>query len=700
MTTASPRRARVSVTACQRILMLLLSSSACFAARLPAETHLNREWAEKAFSESKAAPLPFSFIYGGKPSREIVGRWKRSVDEIDVSDTSRRRTLTLTDPATGMEVRAVATIYIDTPGVDWTVYFTNKGTSDSPVLEQVKAVDTSLALGAGDAILHRLKGSTCSPDDWMPIDEPLSVGKRVEFGAQNGRSSAESPFFNIQWNGGGCVTGIGWSGQWRASVERRGDGQIALQAGMEFLHISLRPNETIRSPRVLQVYWTGDDQFDGCNQFRRTMFAHILPRIDGRLVTPVVTNCAAGIPTAAPGLFWQYMAAWTESQASEEFRVIQGLGYEFFWLDAYFTRGNFPNGIGNYGFPINEILTDPVRFPHGPKPLSQRAHQQGLKFLLWFEPERAAKETYLAKKHPEWILFDPTGKDGGVNNLFNLAIPEAREYMTKYLIAAIREYGMDCLRIDFNLDPLPLWQIENAKNPNRVGISEIRYVEGLYRMWDDILAAYPKLFIDNCASGGRRIDLETCSRSIPLWRTDAQSPPSIALDYNQSSIQNQAMSAGLNRYVPFSTGGQIVGRPYDFRSGFNGGIVIWSIPTKEQRDILRQGIVEGKQIRKYWLGDFYPLSNVSPNPKDWCVTQYHLPRAGEGIVIAFRRHKAEGRTYECKLREIDPKGTYDVCRSCEFERSPQQALTGEQLANFLIEIPDRPGSMIVEYKLR
>lgn len=683
---------------CGLVLCFGLHPAICFAA-INADGPLNQQWAEKAFSAEPNAPLPFSFVYGGKSSRELIGTWKRSVEEIVVNALMRRQTLTLNDPATGLEVRAVATIYTDTPGVDWTIHFTNNGTSDAPILEQVKAIDISAAAGSSEPTLHRLKGSTCSPDDWAPIDEPLPVGKRIEFGAQNGRSSAECPFFNLQYDGGGCVTAIGWSGQWRAAVEHRPDGKIDLQAGMEFLHVSLHPKESIRGPRVMQVRWTGDDQFQGCNAFRRVMLAHILPRIDGKLVTPVISNCAAGIPTAGQS-FWPYQANWTETQALDELKVIEGLGYEYFWLDAYFTRDNFPNGIGNYGFPIDKILTDPKRFPHGPKPFSTKAHEQGMKFLLWFEPERAAKDTYLAKTHPEWILFDPTGKEGGVYNLFDLGKPAAREYMTKYLIAAIRHYEMDCLRIDFNLDPLPLWQIENAKDPNRVGMSEIRYVEGLYRMWDDILAAYPKLFIDNCASGGRRIELETCSRSIPLWRTDAQSAPSIALDYNQSSLQNQSMSAALNRYVPYSTGGQIVGRPYDFRSGFNAGIVVWSIPSDQQRDVLKQGIVEGKRIRKYWFGDYYPLSAVTNRPKDWCISQYHLPESGEGLIVAFRRQEADKAAYECKLYEIDAKAEYEVWRSSGFERSSPEMMSGAKLASLVLEIPDKPGSLIIEYKLK
>ena len=39
-------------------------------------------------------------------------------------------------------------------------------------------------------------------------------------------------------------------------------------------------------------------------------------------------------------------------------------------------------------------------------------------------------------------------------------------------------------------------------------------------MWDELRRRHPGLWIDNCASGGRRIDLETLTRSLPLWPSD------------------------------------------------------------------------------------------------------------------------------------------------------------------------------------
>ena len=54
----------------------------------------------------------------------------------------------------------------------------------------------------------------------------------------------------------------------------------------------------------------------------------------------------------------------------------------------------------------------------------------------------------------------------------------------------------------------------------RQGIAEIKYINGLYATLDELLDRFPGLVIDNCASGGRRLDYEMCRRSVPLFRTD------------------------------------------------------------------------------------------------------------------------------------------------------------------------------------
>ena len=635
------------------------------------------------------AGIPFSFVYGGKTSAELLPTWKCETKDEQPDATRTVRTLSFADPETGLVVKAVATIYRDTPGVDWTLYFSNNSSKPTPILEKVRAVDVSLAPPLGKPVtLRRVRGCHHEAGSWQPIEQELAPGMQVAFGAHGGRpAKVDSPFFTVDWGDGGVITSVGWSGQWNGSVASLANG-MRIEAGMEFLHASLQPGESIRSPRILQVYWQGGNADEAHNQFRRTMLAHIVPQRDGKPVFPPIAHLSTS--------FYELNAT-DEASTLSHLAALDGLGFEAFWLDAYWHRDGFPAGIGNYGFPLDRV-SDPLRFPRGLKPVTDAVHQKGLKFLLWFEPERVSAGSDIAREHPDWLI-NVDGDQGFNSELFNLGNPAALEFMTRYLKAAIKEHGVDILRIDFNIDPLPFWQEVNAKNPDRVGISEIRYVEGLYQMWDGLRAEYPGLDIDNCASGGMRVDLETVSRALTLWRTDYTIEPLLRKDYDEAALRNQVMTAGLNRYLPFSVSGQMGASPYHFRSGFNGGIAFCedTRPADYPREQLRDAIVEGKRLRKYYMGDFYPLSDVTTDPRDWTVMQYHLPETHEGAVIGFRRHKSPFTAIQCELKSIDPAATYEVTRSVGSKPEAPFQLKGTELQRLSLEIAEMPGSVVLEY---
>lgn len=632
--------------------------------------------------------LPFSFMLGGESSRKFLSQWKRDVHLEQLDNNATRRIVTLQDPKTGLEVRAVATIYTDSPGVDWTLYLSNHGTQDTPIIEKLNALDVVVNPGVGTTPqLQRLRGSLGVANDWQPYDESLKPEQKLQFGPTSGRSSdGISPFFTLQYGGGGVITAVGWTGNWGAATEWQQDGKLRLQAGLQNLRVRLHPGESIRSPRILQLYWFGENRFRAYNLFRGAMFGHILPRIDGAIAVPPIVHLSTS--------FYELNES-TESNVLSHLESIKGLGFEMLWLDAYWTKGGFPEGMGNYGFPI-ERVAPPDRFPRGLRPVADAAHQAGLGFVVWFEPERVFKSAYLAKEHPEWVIT-LNGVDDG---LYNLGLPEAREYMTKYLIAAIKAYGIDYLRTDYNISPAPYWKQLEAKDPDRVGLVEIRYIEGLYKMWDDIRKEFPRLVIDNCSSGGRRIDLETSSRAIPFWRTDGTIDPLNQLDFNQAALQNQLMTAGLNRYIPFSTSGQMGATPYLFRSGFNGGISFAEDvrPASYPRDLLKQGVAEGKRIRKYFFGNFYALTEVTTSPEDWSVSQYHRPAEEDGMVLAFRRHRSPYDSYSSILNELEPSAKYEVSFYPTYGEAKRVVMAGAELQHLKLEIGESPGSLLVEYR--
>ena len=109
------------------------------------------------------------------------------------------------------------------------------------------------------------------------------------FGGHGGRScDYDLPFMNLQQGSGGVAMAIGWTGQWQARFQRDQKSKLQAKVGLECLQAHLLPGESIRTPRVLLVFWDGEDMLRGHNLFRQALLAHYSPRIKGELVRPPI----------------------------------------------------------------------------------------------------------------------------------------------------------------------------------------------------------------------------------------------------------------------------------------------------------------------------------------------------------------------------------------------------------------------------
>ena len=90
---------------------------------------------------------------------------------------------------------------------------------------------------------------------------------------------------------------------------------------------------------------------------------------------------------------------------------------------------------------------------------------------------------------------------GGVLKLGN---PATQDFVLEWL-SEVREWSVDIYREDLGIGQPP------EEGADRTGIAEMHHVEGFYRVWSELLHRFPRLSIDNCCGGGRRIDLETCA---------------------------------------------------------------------------------------------------------------------------------------------------------------------------------------------
>ena len=672
---------------------------------------------ETSMADRYNATIPFSFMCGDRSSRE----WLKIENTCRVEagewvDGKRVTVLTWMDSENSLCCEMELSEFLDFPVIEWVLSVTNNGELESEPLSDFKALDITWKRESCDEStpeLHRSLGSDARADDfeyrcdglrrdmWTParvirMDSSSNNALRtVRDGnlPSDGRTSATwLPFFNLHTGADGIIIALGWSGQWFAEFSHDGAGVTAVTAGMEHLNSTLKPGESLRSPRVLLQYWSGMP-INGQNSFRKFILHHHTPRSEGKPVeTPVCCGSWGGTPTQG------------HLDMIEKIKE-QDLPYDYYWIDAGWygvCEKPCPDVFsGEWGI-VGDWRVNRNYHPNGLKPISDAAHDAGMKFLLWIEPERAIYGTPVTLEHPDWFLRRKSGPmDEKETLLLNLGDPDAWRWCVETVSKLISENGVDCFREDFNVDPSPFWSFADAFG--REGMIEMRYVEGFYAFWDEISLRHHGLIIDNCASGGRRLDLETISRSVALWRSD----------YNCFTFMNpdalQLHGFSLSNWLPTNATSPYAtpGDTYQFRSGLSAGIVFsideFALSANYKKsdypwDWHRKMLVDAKRASQYFYGDFFPLTQCDASPYSWMVIQYSLSEKNEGLLLAFRR--AENNM---------PKGCFRMMglsesRTYEFENADtgeKFRKLGAKLINdgFDIDIPNQRESRLFFYRV-
>lgn len=641
--------------------------------------------------------FPVTFDFNGQ--KADLCNFKESVSE--KTDSKGVRIITRRFIAEdGLVFEAAARIYDG--AVDWTGYFENCSDKNSGVIENVDAVSLNITYGTGGRtdklahlsnpvynmgdenfpVLSTIRGNKgCqynNLNEFLPEQRPVRNGQKFNYSGVS-CGGDYSPYFELTWPGGGVVFAIGWTGNWRASFENK-DGILKAGGGMNGMKLYLKPGERIRTPRIMLVVRQGGID-DGYNTFRRAFIDHLTPRdLNGQVIyPPICTPCPDENSTNG-----EIELKWVGHDMDET-------DAEVYWHDAWWHKNGFPDGMGNYTFPIEKCV-DPLRYPKGVKILGEKSHEKGYKFLLWFAPESYPEGSTMQKEHPEWLLTSGGNKGGTLN----LANEEALEYITRYLDTCIKEYGIDIWRTDSGIS---FGDIRANEEPGRTGLLEIRCVEGLYCLWDQLILRNPGLIIDNCCGGGTRLDLELCSRSVSLWRSDT----SVWLhgwgDMVRHPILNQCINSSFNRYIPYTTSATCNYDPYTVRSGFNGGTTLTMDLRKPDFDkaMLRTAFCEVRRLRKYTQGDFYRLIYGDSDPTVWCSYQYHLREPDSGCVFIFRRDASPYSAAKISLKGICGSNRYKVDYYYDYDKFKTVIMNGTELQALNVEIESAPGSLLLEY---
>jgi len=652
--------------------------------------------------------VPFSFTYDGKDSATLLKTWQLKSEAKPVNN-AQVHLYSYTDPHTHLKVIAEVRQYADFPNaVDWVLRFRNDGSTDTPILEDILPLHSAMPAAPGKLTIRHAKGSVANAEDFTPMTEQLDPGSDQHYEPEWGRSSSGMtlPFFNLQTGDHGLIMAIGWSGNWKAdfSYDKQSNA-ILMNSGMNKTHLLLHPGEEIRTPRIVVMSWTGGDWQESQNRWRRFLFAHYTPQDNGK-------------PMRGPVLF----GGWGSEPIADKLAYIQWIRdhqipVEVFAVDA----GWYGSSVGAEMDPTNpwwknrgDWFPSPRYYPHGIKPLGDALKAAGIGFSLWIEPETSMPGMKIARDHPGWFLDRP--KDRWTTNpslMANLGDPAARQGITDMVSNFITDFGMTWYRQDFNARPETFWKATDK--PDRIGMTEIGHIEGLYKMWDDLLARHPGLRIDNCASGGRRLDIEMMARSFSVWRTDlgfadtlAEQAQTQALAYwvpenmgfETYSMESEGHSAPWTHPGPYTTPESLYLMRLGYDLGYGVGPGATGVNNDEWVTWIKQALAEYREVQPYFFGDFYPLLPYSRDAEAWTAWQWNRPEASDGLVMLLRRPKSPFPVMDVHLRHLDPTAVYDVEVRTTYEHGPVRQMKGSELAHLRIELPDAPSSTLIFYRKR
>ena len=646
-------------------LILLLQACGRSDGAAQEDASLKALWRVKSAHEFHGALGPgigFSFTYDGKGvGPGLPAEWRVAAESGGAQTWFRH--------PSGLTVVRQVRVFPESESVEYVLRFKNESQSELAALAAVSALDLTFEGNLVDGVSVVSSGGGGADAQFPPKDFAVTrtllgptapLKDEITLSSDRGKPSwLNLPFFFVEneAKAAGIFVGIGWTGNWTAAIRADGRNKVLhLRGGMPGINIRLRPGEEISSPSILVGCFRGPLD-SGANALRRLIRDQYAPTVGGkRLLAPVLYT------------------TWFDICASLDERLFRALvdgaaeiGQEIFLLDAGWYKGTptapaadmrvtwdaISNSLGNW-----EEGEERSRFPSGLRALSDYVRSKGMQFGLWFEPERAGPQSLLARQHPDWLIFIQGRKWGQVD----FGRPEVQDYFSRILDRYIKDLDVRFIRWDQNTHDLQAYWAQ-CDSPDRLGISQIRHLEGVHRVEDWVRKNHPDVILESCAGGGNRIDLATLQRRHAIWISDQTKDPQIVRFHLE----------GLNLFLPGSGQGvAFAPRAADYRTpgglfpdidcqcyfggafGSRGRLNEWPQSMKDQA---RRHYEVFKKIRRFLSEDYYPLQPQPRTMETWSGWQFHDPQTGEGFVQAFRL-RSPRETRKFILKGMDPRGRY------------------------------------------
>ncbi|MFA5901530.1 MAG: alpha-galactosidase, partial [Hyphomicrobium sp.] len=422
------------------------------------------------------------FDYDGKPA-QADGLFSKTIVVDSQSETvhyaAELRTMTAADGK--MQIRLDCKDYEKFPAEEYAVLLTNLSkTEPTGITSNFRSLKLSVDKpGSAKVVsLNVLRGSTCKATDFIPESFTIEAGKEQVLTTTCGRSSNDYvPFLELNLDDkNGYLFAVGWTGSWKARFANTGKA-VDVEIGMERTHFRLMPGETVRQPSITVFVRKNQTRREFKTLLHRFMLENKVPRDSKGRVIPPILAVASGGGNKTPQMMADVLRYCVENK----------MPFDTYWVDAGWYGAPHEDELYSNCGPhwakfVGDWRVNTTTHPTGDLlPIATAVHKAGLKFLLWFEPERMTDSAPILQTHPEY-------RHG---QLVDFGNSEALKWIQGTVYGMIEKHGIDVYRQDFNMDPGPVWRKMDAAD--RVGIAEAKHIAGMYRFLDDMRARFPDI---------------------------------------------------------------------------------------------------------------------------------------------------------------------------------------------------------------
>ena len=220
-----------------------------------------------------------------------------------------------------------------------------------------------------------------------------------------------------------------------------------------------------------------------------------------------------------PVIFNDYMHALWDTQTTDTIMplvdIASEVGSQGFCIDAgWFAVGN------KWWSNIGEWKEEPSNFPNGGfKRVIDYIKSKGMFAGMWIEIEEIGVNSPILKDIKDDWFFQINGQKVLRNNRYqlNFANEEVYQHALEVIDRLVNLYHIDYLKIDYNVDS----GIGNSYNSDSLGDGLLKHNRAYIKWLNEVMDKYPKLTIENCASGGCRMDAEIL-KYCPIQSTSDQ----------------------------------------------------------------------------------------------------------------------------------------------------------------------------------